>query len=211
MLKCLRIYIQVCIFLLFIFANAGCNSKIDNSSNLVAQIIPVVKNGDLIFRRGTGVVGHVVTMADKQGLYSHVGIIVSKDTAVYVVHAVPHEPDFDGDFDRVKCENITKFIGRYPDANIGLYRLSIPDSLIAQVTKHALDLSNRKVPFDHDYNLKDTSALYCTELIEHLYNNIGISISEGRRTQVTLPVMSGEYIMPSDLTTCSKLTLVIAQ
>ena len=169
-----------------------------------------LEEGDLLFRRGTGFVGHVVTMADTEGRYSHVGIVVCKDGTPYVVHAVPHEHDFEGDFDRVKCEDARSFIGRYTECVAGIYRPQVSDSLKSIAANHALRLSEKQIPFDHDYNLDDTTALYCTELIEYVYSLVGVSISEGRRTNVSLPGMRGEYIMPSDLTKCSKLEMIVA-
>ena len=165
-----------------------------------------LEEGDLLFRRGTGFVGHVVTMADTEGRYSHVGIVIYKDSIPHVVHAVPHEHDFQGDFDRVKCEDARSFIGRYTECVASIYRPQVSDSLKSIAANHALRLSEKQIPFDHDYNLDDTTALYCTELIEYVYGLVGISISEGRRTDINLPGMTGQYIMPSDLTKCSKLT-----
>jgi len=175
------------------------------------SLLTVMENGDLLFRRGMGFVGHVVTNADREGRYSHVGIVVAKDNTFYIVHAVPHEPDFEGDVDRVKCESVYKFIGRYPDASIGLYRLDVSDSLKAMASAYALLLSERCIPFDHDYNLEDDDALYCTELVELVYARAGVSVSEGRRTDFFFPGMAGSYIMPSDLTQCAKLRPIMCK
>lgn len=161
--------------------------------------------GDLLFRRGTGLVGQVVTSMDRDGHFSHVGIVVRVDTLWRVVHAVPHEPDFKGDFDRVKCESVAEFLGRYPDAEFGLYRPQIDSSHRKMAARHALRQSQKRVPFDHGYDLADTTRLYCTELIEYCYGLQGLSLSEGRRTEVTFPSLSGSYIFPSDLTQSSHL------
>lgn len=183
----------------------GCKKQQVNPHRDVESLLMHLEEGDLLFRRGTGFVGHIVTMADKEGHYSHVGIVAYKDSTPFVVHAVPHEHDFEGDFDRVKCEDARSFIGRYTECVAGIYRPQVSDSLKSIAANHALRLSERQVPFDHDYNLDDTTALYCTELIEYVYSLVGVSISEGRRTDINLPGMTGQYIMPSDLTKCSKL------
>lgn len=41
------------------------------------RIMPVeiLADGDLVFRRGTGLLSHVVTSASKDGVYSHIGIL----------------------------------------------------------------------------------------------------------------------------------------
>ncbi|MBO5796666.1 MAG: hypothetical protein J6R28_08460 [Bacteroides sp.] len=201
-------YLVAILICLFLVLTIGCKRQQVNPHSDVDSLLMHLEEGDLLFRRGTGFVGHVVTMADTEGRYSHVGIVVYKDSVPYIVHAVPHEHDFEGDFDRVKCEDARSFIGRYTECVAGIYRLQVSDSLKSIAANHALRLSEKQIPFDHDYNLDDTTALYCTELIEYVYGLVGISISEGRRTDVSLPGMRGEYIMPSDLTKCSKLEVV---
>ena len=185
----------------------GCASNVKYKHD-VDSLASIVKDGDLIFRRGTGVVGRIVTTTDREGLYSHVGIIVTIDNTHYVIHAVPHEHEYEGDYDRVKCENIAHFVHRYNDADIGIYRLDVSDSIKSIATQHAIRLSKKDVGFDHNYNLEDTTTLYCTEFVEYVYGFANISISEGRRSNVKIATSSDLYIMPSDLTNCSRLSLV---
>ena len=68
-----------------------------------------LKAGDLVFRRGNGITSRAVLMADQRGGYSHVGIVVDSCGKMMVVHAVPDEPDYEGDIDRVKMETPEKF------------------------------------------------------------------------------------------------------
>ena len=165
-----------------------------------STLINKLEVGDLLFRKGTGVVGHIVTSVDNTGEFSHVGIVVNSNNEWQVIHAVPHEPDFKGDFDRVKIESVDKFLGRYPDATIGHFRTTLEHEQIAIAVTNAKRLCAMSVPFDHDYDLSDTTRLYCTEFVEYVYSLAGISLSEGRRTEVNFPSLSGNYIMPSDLT-----------
>ncbi|MBO5820683.1 MAG: hypothetical protein J6R02_03740 [Alistipes sp.] len=185
----------------------GCtspNQQYDKSS-LISQL----QQGDIIFRRGTGIVGHAVAAADRQGNYSHVGIVVSDANGFCVVHAVPHEHDYDGDYDRVKCERIDDFLNRYVNADVALFRPKVEDGQRRVAVETALRLYERGVPFDHDYDLSDTTRLYCTELVEYAYLTAGISLSEGRRTEVNLPIVAGRHIMPSDLTESTLLEHII--
>ena len=68
--------------------------------------------GDIVFRRGTGLMSHTVVAADG-GKYSHMGIVVDSAGVKMVVHAVPDEPDFPGDVDRVKMELPSKFFSTF--------------------------------------------------------------------------------------------------
>ena len=58
---------------------AGCSGSSQRTNSDVATLEERLEPGDLIFRRGTGVVGHIVTSVDNSGEYSHVGIAVLKD------------------------------------------------------------------------------------------------------------------------------------
>ena len=194
----------IVITLLTLFV-AGCQGGGAEQSLVLSNLTKELQEGDLVFRRGTGVVGRIVTSVDINGQYSHVGVAVLRDSAWYVVHAVPHEPDFEGDIDRVKCEALESFVGRYRDGAVGHYRVCAEPELRARVADNALRLSSMNIPFDHDYNLEDSTAFYCTELVEYLYLQYGISLSEGRRTEVNFPSLLGRYIMPSDITESTKL------
>ena len=69
----------------------------------------------------------------------------------------------------------------------------------ARAAQTALLMAQRGILFDHDYNLSDSSQMYCTELIEFAYRKEGIDLSEGRITHMDLPVVRGTYLLPSDL------------
>lgn len=187
-----------------LFFITGCDTP-STRNNIYDELKSQLREGDLLFRRGTGVVGHIVTAMDSEGCFSHVGIVVRCDDEWCVIHAVPHEPDFEGDFDRVKCEAVECFLGRYPNGDYGLYRTTIAPDKVAIAVRNARRLSDKQVRFDHNYDLADTTELYCTELIEYVYGLAGVTLSEGRRTEITFPIMEGSHIMPSDLTKSSLL------
>ena len=187
----------------------GCHEGNRQGSDLAGEVAKTLEEGDLLFRRGTGFAGRVVSSFDAEGRFSHVGIVVREEGDWRVVHAVPYEPEDENDFDRVKCESLVGFLGRYPDAEYGHYRPKIAHESLTRIVAHALRQSQKQVPFDHAYNLEDTTELYCTELIEYVYGLEGYSLSEGRRTEVSFPSLSGLYIFPSDLTQSTLLTPII--
>lgn len=178
----------------------GCGDVATDSKSHHNELLSKLADGDLLFRKGTGVVGRIVTSVDSEGQYSHVGIVTQRDGEWCVVHAVPDEHEFKGDFDRVKCEPVERFASRYPNADLGLYRPQVTEEQVRVAVNNALRLSDERVHFDHDYDLTDTTKLYCTELVEYVYSLAGVSLSEGRRTNITFIGMSGPHIMPSDLT-----------
>lgn len=195
----------IALWLVAVATFGGCSGARGGSKADFELLQRELHEGDLLFRRGIGVLGRAVVATDDEGRFSHVGIAVKVDNEWHVAHAVPDEPDFDGDFDRVKCEPIESFFSEFRAGNGAVYRVELPAETIEIAVRNALRLSTEQRPFDHDYNLGDTTALYCTELVEYVFGLSGVSMSEGRQTHVNFPSMTGDYIMPSDLTKNNKL------
>lgn len=113
------------------------------------------------------------------------------------MHAVPGEnPD---GRDIVMSTDICDFFATDKAIKGEIMRLEL-DSLQRQSISHqAMEKVRLQVPFDHGYNLNDTSKLYCTELLQLLYRNIGIDLAPGRITKINAPGFTGNYIFPSDI------------
>ena len=162
--------------------------------------------GDVYKRQG--LLSHVVTSASKDGVYSHVGILKQIDNEWFVIHAVPDEPDFEGDTDRVKTDPLSRFFAE-DRAVCGAIARIMDDSIAASRAAHtAWKIARKGTLFDHDYNLADTSQMYCTELVEFTYQKADICLSEGRRTQINVPAMGGTYLMPDDIVANKRLKIL---
>ena len=188
--------LYLCVFIFLIVS--GC--KKEKETGFVTDIpYDLLQEGDIVFRQGTGIVSHAVTSVDKKGSYSHIGIIVCKDSIWKVIHAVPGEPDFEGDPDRIKMEDIVTFFD-YKRAKSGaITRLAIDSTLRRHAAYHAVRLFQTGILFDHNYNRNDTSQMYCTELIDYVYSKQGVDLTEGRISRVNIPGFSGDYLLPSDI------------
>lgn len=93
---------------------AGCSGETKDNSQHIARIETLVQEGDIVFRRGTGITSRAVLVADKGGAYSHTGIVVSVPSGTggtewRVVHIVPGEYDAEGVKDRIKAEELSLF------------------------------------------------------------------------------------------------------
>ncbi len=198
----------ITLWLVAVAALGGCSGARSGSKTDFELLQRELREGDLLFRRGMGVLGRAVTATDHDGRFSHVGIAVKVDGAWHVIHAVPDEREFEGDFDRVKCEPVELFFDQMRAGNGAVYRVNVAPEQIDVAVAHARRLSAEKRKFDHDYDLSDTTEMYCTELVEFVFAQSGESISEGRLTHVNFPSMTGDYIMPSDLTKNSKLNQI---
>lgn len=170
-----------------------------------------LKTGDIVFRRGGGISSHAVMMADQGGRYSHVGIVVDSAGKKMIVHAVPGEPDFEGDPDRVKMETPEKFYSSV-NANAGEVKRLTGDTLTARkAAGYALAAYRRGTLFDHEYDDSDTTKMYCCELVETAYSKAGRPLAGNARHDISLPGMKRIHcILPSDICNSGSIKKIIS-
>lgn len=154
--------------------------------------------GDIALRRGRGVASYAVVNTDPDGKYSHIGIIAKVDGRLVVVHSVPGESR-QGEQDKVKIESLQSFFSEDKAMKGALMRFKGDPYTAEKAARLAVKLAEEGTPFDNDYDLEDTTRLYCTELIEFIYSRCGMDVTEGRRTSISIPGFAGEYILPSDI------------
>ena len=159
-----------------------------------------MQEGDLVFRCGEGIVSRAVTSVEKDGLFSHVGILVRDGGEWKVVHAVPGEKEHPGDFDRVKAETPERFFAPARARAGAMVHCGLSDpAVLERIRETALGWARDSVRFDDDYDLADSSRLYCTELVWRLYRLAGIDLSEGRRRNLNILFVHGECLLPEHL------------
>lgn len=159
-----------------------------------------LREGDLAFRCGLGFFSRAVTAAEDAGVYSHVGVVVRDGDSWQVVHAVPAEREFKGDFDRVKKEDLAVFYGPDRACRGCLVHTGLADGAsLAALRCAALAAARDSIPFDNAYDLADSAAVYCTEFVWRLYRAAGIDLSEGRRRSIHLLQIDGDILLPEHL------------
>ena len=130
----------------------GCQGSSDKETPPVELPQELFRDGDIAFRRGTGITSRVVLAADREGAYSHTGILKKKAGQWYVIHAVPGEPDFKDDPDRVKMETVEVFFEKRKAVNGAIMRVSGDSVARYRAATHAEHLYESHVLFDHDYD-----------------------------------------------------------
>ena len=176
----------------------GCRNSKQPDSQMPELPYTQMRTADLIFRRGTGVYSQMLNMHSDTVQYSHVGLLVDLDSSWFVVHAVPRELDGPDDFERVKLEPLDSFLTHNRCLHAEFVHASLPrtDRVVARALQYARD----SVRFDSEFDLKDSTKVYCTELIWRLFMIEGIDLSEGRRSYSISPMFRGEgCITPRDL------------
>lgn len=171
------------------------------SQNSFKSILPddfELQEGDIVFRRGGGLTSRIVLAADADGNYSHIGIVVDSAGAKMIVHAVPGEPDFKGDADRVKMDSPEHFFSTEFTVIGEVCRTN--DSTIARkAAMVAMSQYRKGLLFDHDYDDEDSTKMYCTELVAFAFRKAGLELLGKERHKVSLPFIKAECIFPSDI------------
>lgn len=169
-----------------------------------------LRMGDVVMRRGLGFASHAVTFADRGGAYSHIGIVAWEDGEWMVVHAVPGEPDFPGDEDRVKMEPLDAYF-RSDRAGEGCVLRCVDSMAATRAAREAVNVYRRGTLFDHDYDDADTTRMYCCELVEHAYRKAGLPLVGKGTHDISMPgLWLRHVVLPSDFLSAPRLRRVIA-
>ncbi len=153
--------------------------------------IKAVRAGDLVFRRGEGVISRTVLSYDSSSAFSHVGLLVLLERRPAVVHVTPGEPA------RVQVEPLQDFAGEA--ASLAVYRLQDDEleGAAAGAARQALAFARDSLVYDAALNLHTDQALYCTELVWKAYLGAGIDLNAGRPIASTVPFISDPVLFPS--------------
>ena len=155
--------------------------------------------GDVVFRRGSGMLSYAVMAADPDGNYSHVGIVADSAGKMMIIHAVPGEPDYEGDKDRVKMDTPEKFYNSIY-ATIGAVCRTGNRKMATKASWEAIRIYKKKTLFDHDYDRKDSTKMYCSELVERAYEKAGCKLTADSCGRVlNMPGIHTRCLLPSDI------------
>lgn len=166
--------------------------------------------GDILFRRGESMASRVVLFNDPEGEYSHVGMIVQGDSGLLAVHALPGAHPTQPGEDLVRAETLAEFFAPENAIYGKVMRLPLTEAQRTELSQRALLKVRQHTEFDHDYNGEDTVQLYCTELLQLLYSHVGIDLSEGRVTRISVPGVNASVIMPADVHRNERLTTIFS-
>ena len=183
-----------CILLILLLITS-CRSGGNHYATTPPEIpISNFRSGDVAFRLGRTIESRAIA-AD--GGYSHVGIIIRKDSTLQVAHI---EPSCNGS-ELTKYESLEQLF--HPDnASSGaVMRIEgLGSEQQASVENYLFSCKN--ISFDHDYKLSDTTQMYCTELVYRAFLEIGIEITNVRHR---VPLAHEEVILPTDIFKSDKL------
>lgn len=162
---------------------------------------PAVLPGDLIFREGTEPVSDAV-MAVDGGPFSHVGMLVGQPGAWRVLHATPSE--IPGRPDGVVLDTLDFFTDSQRAKRYALYHVD------ADPARRAVAVQNAHAMLGKPFRIADTTGTYCTVLVWDAWRQAGVDL-DVTFTHLALPLMNGNYLLPSALMASQKLRPISPQ
>lgn len=197
----------VCFFALDALLVSLCSCSGQNDVDMLDDM-SVYQNGDIVFRLGDSSVSNLVMVADEKSDFSHVGIVWIDNGCPMIIHACPPDID-DVDPDNcVKMDSVSVFFSNKNAINGALYRFTDKNVAYDAATT-AKGFYDDAVPFDYNFDSNDTTALYCTELVERAFMKYGVSLSDNQRRSVDIPgVNIDSCILISDFVNNDRLSLI---
>lgn len=191
------------LFLLVVLAlSVRCSANHTVNNNCVEIPVADFRPGDIVFRLGRTIQSNAIASQGAGG-YSHIGILVEVDSVLYVLHIEPSRQSSE----KIKTEVLPEFFSSNQAVAGCVMRYSAisepSKEVLADYAKHLLDSD---ISFDHDYLLSDSSRMYCTELVERIYNRAGISLSQEKR--IRLPLAKEPVILPSAIYENDSLVMI---
>lgn len=189
---------NICKLLFFIVLSLsiGCATRTPKTYPTIHIPEADFRSADLALRLGRSIESDLIARGEESGnRYSHIGLLIESDSGMIVVDI---EPSTDKESEQIKAQSVGDFFNPEKAIAGAIMRYDGLDSTQINTLKNkTIELLNSSITFDHDYQLSDNSKMYCTELIEVLFNTINISLSEGRNR--TLPLAKEPVIIPSDI------------
>lgn len=205
--QCLQHILALNILAATFVACGGSGRQVSQAT--IDSIASICREGDIVLREGNSMESRIVASADRHGSYTHCGIIARLGDSMVVVHAVPNEPDFEGDVDRVKAEPLRSFFSAQRAKGGCLLRCNVGFSVARNSARKAVEMFRRKTLFDHSYNAGDTTKMYCCELVEYAYRQSGVAIVGTGHHNFNMPGLKlNNVIFPSDFLRSARVRIV---
>lgn len=131
----------------------------------------LLQEGDIIMRHGEGLVSSMIAHINKGAPYrlSHCAFLTKGKKDWVVIHAVSGSL---GATDGMQTASLDRFTKESIDSSIVVIRYK-GDSITRQrFIDQAKVYLERKIPFDNEFTLADTSTFFCSELIHQVFLNV---------------------------------------
>lgn len=155
-------------FLVSILSLVSCSSEPAKKPWTIDELKSTIQPGDILLKHGHGIISRTISKTLQEPIpLSHCASVVevNKDSII-LVHAISGRIAVQNGVQKIRFSSFMKDVA---ENSLHVVRPIGTKKDLQQVCNTLLNLAKREVPFDMDFNHKDTSALYCNELIAFAY------------------------------------------
>lgn len=155
----------------------GCNSPEAKTTESLHYSTFQLKSGDIILRKSFGLISEIVVAKLQDSIdVSHCGIIYIDSVGDFqVIHSLSKKIS---DTDGVQICTLEHFMEDSKLETVRVVRFKIGST--STIASKALYYLQQRVPFDEQFNIKDTTAFFCSELPIHIIKSrLHIDIAKG--------------------------------
>ncbi len=136
--------------------------------NLTVEERNLIQDGDIVLRHGYGTISDIITKTLNETYdISHCAILTRDSNNINVIHTVSQTLS---DFDGLQQQPLSRFIADCKPNTIILVRYKgVKNRELADKAKYYLSL---RIPFDHDFDINDTTKYYCNEFLIKLIKDV---------------------------------------
>ena len=128
----------------------------------------IIRDGDIILRYGHGLISdYIVNFFNEKYFVSHCGIISEESDNLSVIHS---ESSSFLSVEGIQRQDFDDFVdaGHINSVIIVRYNKCKSEEL-SRITKRANIYLKKKIPFDYSFNPDDTTVMFCSEIIWHIF------------------------------------------
>lgn len=127
-----------------------------------------LQHGDILLRRGYGFISEFI--ADFLGEtypVTHCGFVVRypDNDSIFILHSMADDKN-----DGVFIQPLRAYLRESQLGSIAAVRLREPITMRQAIVNKAFTLIEKKIPFDMAFNDKDTTKLYCAEMMQFVFH-----------------------------------------
>lgn len=172
----------------------GCSPpKEEQAYTLQVTAIESFMPGDIILRRGKGFVSDgIARVLNEPFDVTHCGILMPIDSGWAVVHAMS---DNSRNIDGVVAQKLDQFVAESKSGSVMVVRYKNMNGKEAAVMQSTKAYMAKGLPFDLGFDIHDTTAIYCSELLQNIYwDNFQEDIFPTRISTPTTDLLKYTYL-----------------
>jgi len=136
---------------------------LQRNAPLVDSMLQLLQEGDILLRRGSGPDSYMLSQMNKTDkTYSHCGLVHFINSKPYVYHCIGGEDNPD---QKMRLEPATQFCTPMYNKGIGLARMTLQPTQLAQLMTISAGIYATKPLFDLSFDLNTDTQLYCSEFV----------------------------------------------